>query len=967
MRPRTYTITVLLLGIWGLVIKMPAQAQYMLKDINVTELGSKPSFMTTLGERFIFWATDDTHGTELWVSDGTPEGTMLVGDLAPGSASSKLSEFTTLGGVAFFHDDEALWVTDGTQGGTYRLRQFERFESYHGITRLGDRIYFSADDGVHGRELWQSDGTVAGTIRLTDLRPGAESSSPGYFVPFRGDLYFYAHRGTNGEGQLWRTDGTTAGTHHVLNFVFVPEAALGDSLLLGVGFEETYGQEVWVTDGTSAGTQVLLDIAPGNLRSDPSEITAWNDLAFFAATDQEGGPKLWVTDGTPGGTRLVQDAHTGGYLSSPYNFVATPEALLVEAWTQEMGREYWRTDGTPEGTYVLKDIAPGSASSSSGGAVVFNEQIFFRASDGQHGAELWVSNGTATGTHLFKDINPGIYHSTPRNFAVTPKGLVFNANDGQTGAELWLSDGTPEGTKRLVNLRQQGNASSSPRAFVPFKNQWFFRADDGVDGNELWVTDGTEDGTKLLKDLWLGPRSASPDALAVHNQLLWFIARNSEGAWLWQSDGTSEGTQPAIPLHQETYTFHMIPFGNEFLCVYRTDEAGYELGITDLASGELRLVKDVYPGPSSSDIDHFFHFEGKVYFYASDGVHGGELWTSDGTPAGTMLVKDIEEGSGSARISNFTIYDKHLYFRASDDLWRTDGTADGTVAIAPEKMSSPEELYAWKGHLYFQAHHRNSGIELWRTDGTHDGTHIVKDINRVSVFQNGSSSPHRLIGTEDALYFIAEGPNDVPTLWRTDGTETGTWRVVANRSDSFPIMETIYGLLDGLLLLSGDDGVHGRELWVSDGTDAGTRMVADVQRGAARSIGRLLYLGDDQVIINMNDGTRGWEPWVFDRQVFSVARSSETPLVTSLQLDTIYPNPVRTQAYLPLVVDRTQHVSVHVYDVLGREVERIHEGVLRGNTTHMLTTQTASWASGMYIVQVVGEYERASRRIVKVR
>jgi ELWxxDGT repeat protein len=104
------------------------------------------------------------------------------------------------------------------------------------------------------------------------------------------------------------------------------------------------------------------------------------------------------------------------------------------------------------------------------------------------------------------------------------------------------------------------------------------------------------------------------------------------------------------------------------------------------------MVKDINPGAENSSFpNELISFQGKLYFNANDGVHGQEIWVSDGTTEGTVMLKNINEEPGDVAYHSypggFFATEELLYFKADDgihgpELWQTDGTAEGTKMTA---------------------------------------------------------------------------------------------------------------------------------------------------------------------------------------------------------------------------------------------------------------------------------------------
>lgn len=441
------------------------------------------------------------------------------------------------------------------------------------LTVFNNNLYFSADDGVHGKELWKTDGTEAGTVMVKDINPGSLSSNPTQFTISNNQLFF-------------------------------------------VATDPVFGRELWKTDGTDAGTVLVKDINPSNDNTHQiSGLIDYNGTLFFAANNGINGIELWKSNGTENSTIMVRDIYPGALSSSPANFsihggflyfTATgtnPDGVLV-------GRELFRTTGDELGTMLVVNSFPGGSSinpNSSNPSVVVSlgenpyftanvpipnsttvsrrlctiggnsdlqivsaavnplgltksgSLIYYTSSMFPIGNELYASNGSGDfeTDNLILNIWPG-NSSNPTGLTDFNGILIFSASNGVTnnGTELWRSNGSGGGTYMIKDIRP-GTNGSSPTNITRIQDKVFFRANDGVHGNELWVTDGTEDGTYMVADINQGSGFSEPFAFTEYNGFLYFVANagNGTGYELYKIDLNTLSNNSFNSIHHVAYFF----------------------------------------------------------------------------------------------------------------------------------------------------------------------------------------------------------------------------------------------------------------------------------------------------------------------------------------------------------------------------------------------------------------------------
>ncbi len=616
--------------------------------------------------QLFFVGSEGVNGFELWKSDGTSAGTSLLKDINPNSGAygdltfGANPAFTVAGSTLFFFANDGIngrevWKTNGTPAGTVLVKNLDNagtssyFET-NTVFSVGNKIAFMAASAPEeAYEMWLSDGTSLGTVLIKNVNPGLGIELAQVVPVALGSRFFLTAYSASLGYELYRSDGTPSNTQLVkdlntqtVNSSVTPfdRVVYFDNTTFFTANDGKSGRELWMTDSTGVTTVLYGDLTKNRGESVGHSAGTTGFSTFFnnfTIHNHElfwmvNGRYLWKTNGTNPPQKVFD------------TFSATSRKVLFATLNNQL---YFLTDGlykSVAGSFekVTHKIAGTPARSysdadSSVKMIVYKGFLYFTARGFDNkGDELWRTDGTDGGTALVKDINPGASGSTPYGFTVYGNKLYFIAYTDNLGYELWQSDGTAAGTVLVKDIYAGANNGFMDNPYfeesygplVTYNNKLYFRAANAANGTELWQSDGTAGGTVLIKDITVGAGSSTPFSLATFKSKLYFTANNQ----LWKSDGTGAGTQP---LKSTLFSEYRIVKGDTALYfnAYESSPApaanlkSYELYRSDgNNSGTLRLT-DIDPDSKSSLPQLISSYKGRVWFSAYRADIGREFWS----------------------------------------------------------------------------------------------------------------------------------------------------------------------------------------------------------------------------------------------------------------------------------------------------------------------------------------------------
>lgn len=649
---------------------------------------------------FVYRQPGNPGATGLWVTDGSSAQEVLIEDssianienLVPRAGGGAI--FGGVGNLYAASDDASVSFVGNGPSIDYPL------------VSAGSKVFYpSYDNELGGSRLYVNDGSEESST-LVDFGP-LEFAKIKQLTRVGDHVVFAAS--VDGESLVFQSDGTPGGTFQLSSSGSFPGmgaiseiAPRPDGSALFAGTSTIYGNELFATDPQATaddhGSETLVaDVDPahaaGAVTSDAATEFGDHKVLFSAYDGHVTQP--WISDGTSAGThRLNPELEGSAYLSSAV--AVGDRAFFVVDDESPSGKVLHTTDGTSES--IVSAAAGGDAPGAKVSQLVASGDAAYYLANGEEGSdsELYRTSGDAGEVVNHPEIWPG--NSVPRHIAAGPNGTLYvhlTDSIGEVDRGLWILDPVSGESTRVLDGDETRTTLDGA---LLVDGKLYFLSTTPEAGQEAWVTDGTAAGTHMLGELTAGSddgagRNVGQPFAHAGNQVFVYgydgNANDGDGSNVLKQVTAGELTPAQLPEEVSPWDLReFVPAGNRLfvmtyggLLVFNADGSSTALGeFGTYQIGNLRAVGS------------------RVYFSARNEEQGNELWTSDGTVAGTRLAADVAPGLESSDPTNLFSAGGTLLFGAyTPDTNRQLFSFDTTTDVNPPATTPPATTPEYPG------------------------------------------------------------------------------------------------------------------------------------------------------------------------------------------------------------------------------------------------------------------------------
>lgn len=481
---------------------------------------------------------------------------------------------------------------------------------------------------------------------------------------------------------------------------------------------------------------------------------------------------------------------------------------------------------------------------------------------------------------IVDDIIPGASGGNPGFLTAFNNALYFNAKDGTHGRELWMYNAqtTPSMVYDLNPGGSDGTAMGYDvsNSYVVIGTNMYMTATNGVTGAELYQYNGSGNPVLAADIDTLAGGSSEPQALVAYNGKLYFMAKT-----------------PAN--------------GSE---LYRYDPQ------TQLAT----RLSDINPGAAGSlendyQLNNIIPFQGKLYFAATNGTTGYELYSYNPVNDSVNIVSDINAGAAG---------------------------------------SAPAGFYATASTLYFTANDGTHGRELFQYSGS-NAPAMITDLNPGAA--NGSAGFPPILFSNRIIFTGNNGTTGMELYELTPGTTTATLLkdIKQGSTDGMPEYYTVNG---NRLFFSAYETTHGNELWSWDGTNT-PYLIADINTGTGNGDPACMLSWNNKLYMNAQIASTGYELYVFNDSTLGIQNAQRNTSVT------VYPVPASDKVVMAINSDRTEMATILLTDAAGRTVYNSNERLTQGKNDIIIGLNDFATGIYFYRLQEKNGLVLAAGRVVK--